>query len=102
MSTMSRDHGKKLRQIRLAEKLTQAAFAELSGLALSTVKNYENGIKEVGLSIIDRVTNHQRFQKYTLWLMTDTVAPAAGQISPLLSPDGQDETKSMQSDHKAG
>ncbi|EPK4610787.1 TPA: helix-turn-helix transcriptional regulator [Citrobacter freundii] len=99
---MSRTHAQKLRQIRKAEGLTQSNFAEMVGIALSTVKNYESGQRDVGLAIIDTVLKHSRFEKYALWLMTDKTALAAGQIAPPLSPDGQDETKSQHLKHKTG
>ena len=102
MSTLSRLHGHKLRQIRKAEGLTQIAFSELIGIAHSTVRNYESGQREAGLSIIDAVLRHPRFEKYTLWLMTDKTAPNAGQVSPSLSPDGHDNTTSSRSTRKSG
>ncbi|MDZ7322969.1 helix-turn-helix domain-containing protein [Kosakonia sacchari] len=102
MMTSSRNHAKKLRDIRIAEDLTQAEFANLLELGLGTVRNYESGQRDAGMGIIDKVVNHPRFGKYTLWLMTDKTAPAAGQISPPLSPDGRDDTKSSQSGKKAG
>ncbi len=101
MSSMS-SHAEKLKQIRKAEGLTQARFAQSVGVALSTVKNYERGDKVVGLSIIDKVTNNQEFKKYTLWLMTGDTNPEAGQISPALSPDGQTNISSHQIGKKAG
>ncbi|MGQ8702859.1 helix-turn-helix transcriptional regulator [Serratia marcescens] len=94
MSSMSSSHAEKLKVIRKAEGLTQVAFAEEVGLALSTVRNYETGQREVGLSIVDKVVNHPRFEKYMMWLMSDKTSEAAGQISPTLSPDGQDDTTS--------
>lgn len=102
MNTSSRDHAQKLRQIRKAEGLTQSTFAEMIGIALSTVKNYESGQREVGLAIIDVVLKHARFEKYTLWLMSGKTAPVAGQIAPPLSPDGQDDRKSRHSTQKVG
>ncbi len=42
------------------------------------------------------------FEKYTLWLMTDKTAPIAGQVSPSLSPDGQDNITSSRSTRKIG
>lgn len=102
MVTESRNHGKKLRAIRVAEGMTQASFAKLLEIGLGTVKNYEVGQKDVGLSVVDKVSNHPRFQKYALWLMTDLTAPSAGQIAPPLSPAGQDDTKSSRSGQKAG
>ncbi|MGP3001413.1 helix-turn-helix domain-containing protein [Serratia bockelmannii] len=102
MSTLSRDYAEKLLQIRKAEGLTQKVFAELAGVALSTVKNYETGHQRARSEIAEKVLNVPKFQKYTLWLMTDKTAPAAGQISPPLSPNGQDETKSRQQGRNAG
>lgn len=75
----------KLKAIRKAEGLTQAKFSEISGIALGTVKNYESGHKDPGLSIVMRVTNTPLFKKYTLWLMTGDTSPQAGQIAPALT-----------------
>ncbi|MFQ6250689.1 MULTISPECIES: helix-turn-helix domain-containing protein [Yersinia] len=101
---MSSDYAEKLRQIRKAEGLTQAAFAEELGLGLSTVKNYETGQRDPGLSIIDKVINHPKFRKYMMWLMSNNneTSEAAGQISPALSPDGQGNTSDHRKDQKVG
>lgn len=55
----------KIKAIRKGEGLTQAKFCEISGLALSTLKNYEGGHAEPGLSIVLKVTNTPQFKKYT-------------------------------------
>lgn len=102
MMTSSRNHAKKLRDIRIAEGITQADFAKMMDIGLGTVRNYESGQREAGMGIIDKVVNHPRLEKYTLWLMTGKTAPAAGQVSPPLSPDGQDKIKSRPSDQKTG
>nr|WP_261158328.1 helix-turn-helix transcriptional regulator [Serratia entomophila] len=99
---MSSDYGEKLKQIRTAEGLTQPAFAKELGLGLSTVKNYESGQKNAGLSIVDKVANHPRFEKYTMWLMNGKTSEAAGQISPTLSPNGQNDTSDHQNGQKVG
>ncbi|AHM71670.2 helix-turn-helix domain-containing protein [Yersinia hibernica] len=99
---MSSSHAEKLKLIRKAEGLTQVAFAKELGLGLSTVRNYESGQREVGLSIVDKVINHPRFEKYMMWLMSNKTSEAAGQISPALSPDGRDSTSDHQNDQKAG
>ncbi|WP_414483619.1 helix-turn-helix domain-containing protein [Serratia marcescens] len=101
-NTSSRDFSEKLRLIRIAEGLTQRQFIDLVGIGLGTVKNYETHQTIAGGVVVERVLNVPRFQKYTLWLMTDKTAPAAGQISPPLSPDGQDETKSRQQGRNVG
>ncbi|EAY0820144.1 helix-turn-helix domain-containing protein [Salmonella enterica] len=99
---MSRDYAEKLRQIRKAEGLTQKNFAELTGVAIGTVKKYESGHQSARAEIVERAVGVQRFEKYTLWLMTGKIAPAAGQVAPSLSPDGQDDEKSSHSAQKAG
>ncbi|MEY0579801.1 helix-turn-helix domain-containing protein [Providencia manganoxydans] len=99
---MSSHYPKKLREIRLAEQLTQKQFSDLTGISLGSIKNYETGQTDVGLKVIDLVLSHPQFQKYTMWLMTDTVNPEFGQISPTLSPDGLDSTSKSQKGQKAG
>lgn len=99
---MSRDYADKLRQIRKAEGMTQKVFSECTGLALGTIKSYEAGHQSARSEIVERVVNVVQFEKYTLWLMTDKTAPAAGQIAPSLSPDGQGSKKSSLSTRKVG
>ena len=99
---MSSNYSKKLREIRKAEGLTQAALAAETGVALSSIRNYESGVREVGLTVVDKVLSSARFEKYTLWLMTDKTAPEAGQIAPALSPSGQEDTTSPHSSQKTG
>lgn len=79
---MSTSYDEKLKAIRLSEGLTQSQLAELTGIGLSTIKNYETKLKEVGLTVIERVLAAPQLQKYTLWLMTDQTAPESGQIAP--------------------
>ena len=87
---MSIGYSQKLRAIRKHEGLTQGKFAELTGISLGSVKNYETGHSEVGLSTLERVVNCPKLSKYTLWLMTDTTSPEAGQIAPPV-PDQEEE-----------
>lgn len=87
---MSTNYGKKLRLIRIEEGLTQMQMRDLTGISLGSIKGYETG-REVGLSIIDRIINHSRFQKYTLWLMTGETIEKAGQIAPKGAEDLDDE-----------
>lgn len=92
----------KIRAIRKAEGLTQVKFCEISGLALSTLKNYEGGHAEPGLGSILQLTKSPRFEKYTLWLMTDKTAPASGQIAPACAHSGQDGKESDHSERNIG
>ncbi|KFB99655.1 DNA-binding repressor [Trabulsiella guamensis ATCC 49490] len=101
--TQSSGIGEKIRAVRDAEGLTRQQFFELTGIPAGTQKYYETGrVESVGSDILLRITKHPRFKKYALWLMTDSTALAAGQISPALSPDGQESTKFRQSGQKSG
>lgn len=100
--TMSSSYADKLKSIRASEGITQKRFSELTGIALSTIKNYESGQADVGIKVIDSVLSNPQFEKYTLWLMTGNVAPEAGQISPTLSPDGLESTSKPRKAQKAG
>lgn len=95
--------GKKLRDIREAENLTREEFAEITGIPVPTMKRYETGrIANVGSDTLSKITQHPRFEKYTLWLMTGKEMPEVGQISPALSPDGQSSIHNHQSGQKVG
>lgn len=92
----------KIKSIRRAEGLSQSQFCELIDLSINTLKKYEGGHFEPGGNALTKITQHPRFEKYTLWLMTDKTSEAAGQISPALSPDGHDDTSDHQKGQKAG
>ncbi|QHM72981.1 helix-turn-helix domain-containing protein [Mixta intestinalis] len=94
--------GEKVKAIRAAEKITQINFCEITGIPLSTLKNYEGGHSEPSLTNMLLITSQPRFKKYTLWLMTDETAPEAGQVSPALAHSGQEETTSQHSGRKTG
>ncbi|ECK8241756.1 helix-turn-helix transcriptional regulator [Salmonella enterica subsp. enterica] len=79
---MSTDYVTKLKGIRKAEGLTQIQLAELTGISLSAIRNYESRQKEVGLSVLERIVATPALMKYTLWLMTDQTAPESGQTAP--------------------
>ncbi|AVK05214.1 hypothetical protein CSB93_0724 [Pseudomonas paraeruginosa] len=51
-------------------------------ISLSSWKKYEASITDMGLGPVLKITNHPRFKKYTLWLMTGDTAPECGQVSP--------------------
>ncbi|EKH8499479.1 helix-turn-helix transcriptional regulator [Salmonella enterica] len=99
---MSSDYEKKLKEIRKSEGLTQAEFADITGVNIGTIKNYESGKREVGLSVVDRVIKSRDFEKYTMWLMTGKTNEPAGQISPSLSPDGHAKTSHSHQYRKTG
>ncbi|WP_392586917.1 helix-turn-helix transcriptional regulator [Serratia ureilytica] len=93
---------KKLRAIRKSEGVTQKAMAELTGVSLGTIRNYEAGFNTVGMQTLQAILITPLFKKYTMWIMTGDTAPVAGQISPALSPDGQENTSSARKTPKAG
>ncbi|EDT2969344.1 helix-turn-helix transcriptional regulator [Salmonella enterica subsp. enterica] len=90
MTMSSIDYSKKLRQIREAEGLTQKQFAELTGLAVSTVRSYEGVGQTARAAIVEKVIQVDRFEKYMFWLMKDKTLPSAGQVAPALSLDGSE------------
>ncbi|EAW1477920.1 helix-turn-helix transcriptional regulator [Salmonella enterica] len=95
-NTKSSDRGQKLREIRKAEGLTQQQFSDLTGISLSTIKNYERGQYDVGLKVLDAVFELERFEKYMMWLMKGVAKPELGQIAPALSPDGYAHSEAFQ------
>lgn len=99
---MSSDRGKRLKEIREAEGYSQAGFAELTGINIGVIKNYESGRSGAGITVIDRIIETKDFRKYTLWLMTGDTNESAGQICPALSPDGPENTSKTQKANKAG
>lgn len=99
---MSMSLGKKIRDMREAEGLSRTQFAELTGVAEGAQKFYETDRRAVGSEMLLKITQHPRFEKYTMWLMTDKTLEAAGQISPALSPDGQDDISNHHNGQKVG
>lgn len=86
----------KVKLIRSAEGMSQSEFCKEIGLSITTLKKYESGSYEPsGLNLV-KITQHPELSKYTLWLMSDITAPAAGQIAPSLS---QPESSKAKADH---
>lgn len=96
MVILSIDYAEKLRQIRKAEGLTQKQFADITGLSLAAIRNYESGQKSARAKIVETVLQVDRFEKYMLWLLKDKTLPAAGQIAPALSLDGSSQSEGDQ------
>lgn len=88
------DFSEKLKLIRREEKFTQITFAEEVDIPLNTLIKYERGSSEPGGKALMKITNHPRFKKYTLWLMTGDVHPESGQVCPAFST--QDTQKTLQ------
>jgi DNA-binding XRE family transcriptional regulator len=77
---MSIDYGLKIRQIREAEGFGRSEFAKTINVPVKTLIGWETRGIEPKASAMTAVC--QAFPQYTLWLMTDTVQPESGQISP--------------------
>ncbi|MCD9474086.1 helix-turn-helix domain-containing protein [Photobacterium phosphoreum] len=80
---------KKLKTIIKEEGYSQARFAREIGISTSAVEKYISGKQEPAGGIMLKIVNHERFKKYTLWLMTGDVNPEMGQISPAFSTQEQ-------------
>ncbi|EHV0233311.1 helix-turn-helix transcriptional regulator, partial [Salmonella enterica] len=78
MMNMSRDYAKKLKAIRRSEHLTQSQFADITGVSVGAVSNYESGYRPARIEIVERVIQVERFEKYTMWLLHDKTFPSAG------------------------
>lgn len=103
ISTMSMSIGEKIRAVREAEGLTRIQFFELTGIPSGTQKYYETGrVESIGSDILLKITQHPRFEKYMMWLMSGKTLEGAGQISPALSPDGQNSISNHQNGQKVG
>lgn len=73
----------RIRKIREAEGLSQDAFSKETGINFGSLRNYEGGRrKSIGSEQLAKITEHPRFKKYALWLVTGETAPESGQISP--------------------
>lgn len=80
MVAMSTLTGKKIRQIRESLGLGRQEFCDQTGIAKGTLVHIETGKHEPNLKAVKAITNV--WPEYTMWLMTDTTIPEAGQISP--------------------
>ncbi|WOO49910.1 helix-turn-helix transcriptional regulator [Hafnia alvei] len=92
----------KLKAIRNAEGLTQMQLCEVMDISISTLKKVEAGYHDPALSTMMKITNHPRFEKYALWLISDKTLPEAGQISPALAHSGQEKETLPHSEKKIG
>lgn len=72
----------RLRAVIKEEGLSQKAFSEVIDIPLISVECYLRRKRKLSGDLLLKVTNHERFSKYTLWIMTGESMPEAGQISP--------------------
>ena len=74
--------GKKIKAVRIAERLTQDEMSQLIDVPMVSLKSYELGKRSVNEKNLMKVTKHERFEKYAYWLTTDKTLPESGQIAP--------------------
>jgi len=77
--------GKKIQAIRISEELSQPDMAQLIDMSVNSLRAYEQAKRGVSEENLIKITNHPRFIKYTLWLMTGETLPESGQICPVFS-----------------
>lgn len=99
---MSNGVGKKIRLMRESELINRKQLSDLTGIPYTSLVYYESDKNSPDVQVVMRILNHPRFTKYTLWFMTDEVAPEAGQIAPALAHVGQENGDSSLSDQKIG
>ena len=74
--------GSKIRIIREFENLTRDEFSKIIEISPRTIESWETLKRKMSAPDLQKITQHERFQKYTLWLLNDTIAPESGQVSP--------------------
>lgn len=72
---MSIDVSEKLKLMRESERLNRKEVSELTGVPYSSLSSYESRSKNAGVESIMKILQHPRFTKYTMWFMTDQIAP---------------------------
>ncbi|EFK9416359.1 helix-turn-helix transcriptional regulator [Escherichia coli] len=97
---MSTTVAMKIRIMRKSEMLTQEKMAEITGLTLAALRQYEQGRNEPNLESTKKLLKAPMFRKYRDWFLFDEVEPRAGQVVPALAHIGQDEVESSRSGKK--
>ncbi|NWO07559.1 MAG: helix-turn-helix transcriptional regulator [Alteromonadaceae bacterium] len=77
---MSNNLAQKIRRIREAETSGRAEFSELIGVPKKTLIGIEQTGRVPKGDLLQAICT--QWPQYTLWLMTDQVNEAAGQVSP--------------------
>lgn len=77
--------GKRLKSIIKEEGLSQRAFAEEMGLSVTAIEHYIAERRTPSGELFIEMGKSGRFRKYTMWLLSGTVEPGAGQVCPAFS-----------------
>ncbi|MBU9852455.1 helix-turn-helix domain-containing protein [Rahnella sp. PD12R] len=99
---MSSSLADKLIVMRESERLNRRELSDLLDIPYGSLTYYETGRSTPPTDVAMKILAHPKFTKYTMWFMTDQIAPEAGQIAPVLAHFGQGETTSSHSDKKTG
>ncbi|MDR5611224.1 MULTISPECIES: helix-turn-helix transcriptional regulator [unclassified Arsenophonus] len=99
---MSMSIAEKIKIIRESERLNRRQLAEMVNIPYSSLTYYETGRTTPDTYVTMKILSHPKFLKYTMWFMTNEIAPESGQIAPALAHSGQEETKLVQSEKKTG
>lgn len=78
---MSDSIGQKIRKIREAKGLSREDFCYITRIRFATLTQIETG-RTKNPSVETPIAVCKAFPEFTLWLMTDTTNPEAGQIAP--------------------
>lgn len=71
--------GEKIKAIRLFFKETQEVFSRNTTISIGTLRNIERGNNTPTYSILRNLTYSEEYGHFTLWLMSDSIAPEIGQ-----------------------
>ena len=77
--------GKRLKSIIKEEGLSQRAFAEDMSLSVTAIEHYIAERRTPSGELFIEMGKSERFRKYTMWLLSGTVEPGAGQVCPAFS-----------------
>lgn len=92
----------KIRLMRKSEMLTQEKMAEVTGVTLSALRQYEQGRNEPNLESTKKLLKSPTFRKYRDWFLFDETEPKAGQVVPALAHIGLDDSDSSHCGNKTG
>ncbi|EAY1186673.1 helix-turn-helix transcriptional regulator [Salmonella enterica] len=90
---MSTTVAMKIRIMRKSEMLTQEKMAEITGITLSALRQYEQGRNEPNLESTKKLLKSPIFRKYRDWFLFDEVNPKVGQVVPALAHIGQEDSE---------
>ncbi|WP_075518089.1 helix-turn-helix domain-containing protein [Moritella viscosa] len=76
---------KRLRSIIKSENVSQKVFAEEVGVSVRAIEKYVSGERVPTGNVLMKIVSHERYIKYTMWLLTGGTEEDSDQVSPKLS-----------------